>query len=60
MLILQVDAVRKLINLGSDVNALKRGDWTPLMLASTKSGPEGLEVASVMFVFLILPFLLNG
>lgn len=32
----QLDSVLKLCSYGSDVNALRRGDWTALMLACTK------------------------
>ncbi|XP_066149158.1 ankyrin repeat domain-containing protein 16-like isoform X2 [Euwallacea fornicatus] len=32
----QLHSVKKLCSYGADVNALRRGDWTPLMLACTK------------------------
>ncbi|XP_063981031.1 ankyrin repeat domain-containing protein 16-like [Diachasmimorpha longicaudata] len=34
------DIVEFLIDQGAEVDALKRADWTPLMLACTKSGPD--------------------
>ncbi|XP_071636363.1 ankyrin repeat domain-containing protein 16 isoform X1 [Temnothorax longispinosus] len=34
----QEDILKYLLNKGASVDALKRGDWTPLMLACTKSG----------------------
>ncbi|XP_011300617.1 ankyrin repeat domain-containing protein 16 [Fopius arisanus] len=34
------DIVEFLIGQGAEVDALKRADWTPLMLACTKGGPE--------------------
>lgn len=35
----QLDSVLRLCCYGADVNALRRGDWTPLMLACTKIQP---------------------
>ncbi|XP_065572279.1 ankyrin repeat domain-containing protein 16-like isoform X2 [Artemia franciscana] len=42
----QLECVKILIQYGSDVNALKRGDWTPLMLACTKV--DNLQVVKVL------------
>ncbi|XP_066260043.1 ankyrin repeat domain-containing protein 16-like [Euwallacea similis] len=36
----QLHSVKKLCSYGADVNALRRGDWTPLMLACTKIQAE--------------------
>ena len=30
------------------VDPLKRADWTPLMLACTKDGPEALEIVKML------------
>ena len=35
--------VEYLLEKGANVNSLKRADWTPLMLACTKTGPEALS-----------------
>ncbi|KAJ8954490.1 hypothetical protein NQ314_007096 [Rhamnusium bicolor] len=36
----QYEACKKLIKHGADINAIKRADWTPLMLACTKINGE--------------------
>lgn len=42
------DNVRFLIENGADVNALKRADWTPLMLASTKTNAGSFKIAELL------------
>ncbi|XP_034936142.1 ankyrin repeat domain-containing protein 16-like [Chelonus insularis] len=37
------DIVEYLIDNGAEVDAIKRADWTPLMLACTKDGPDAIE-----------------
>ncbi|KAL6254433.1 hypothetical protein P5V15_014482 [Pogonomyrmex californicus] len=37
------DVLKYLLENGAEVDALKRADWTPLMLACTKSGPTAHE-----------------
>ncbi|XP_011635023.1 ankyrin repeat domain-containing protein 16-like isoform X2 [Pogonomyrmex barbatus] len=37
------DVLKYLLEKGAEVDALKRADWTPLMLACTKSGPTAHE-----------------
>nr|CAD7460478.1 unnamed protein product [Timema tahoe] len=44
----QPHVVRYLIKQGAEVNALKRADWTPLMLACTKMGPDALEIVNIL------------
>nr|CAD7446148.1 unnamed protein product [Timema bartmani] len=44
----QPHVVRYLIKQGAEVNALKRADWTPLMLACTKVGPDALEIVNIL------------
>ncbi|XP_018362324.1 PREDICTED: ankyrin repeat domain-containing protein 16-like [Trachymyrmex cornetzi] len=39
----QEDILKYLLGKGASVDALKRGDWTPLMLACTKSGPTARQ-----------------
>ena len=43
-----VDCVRLLLSRGADVNALKRNEWTPLMLACAKTGPSLLEIVKLL------------
>ena len=38
------ESVQYLLDHGCDVNALKRADWTPLMLAATRAGEEASKV----------------
>lgn len=40
--------VQFLIDNGADVNALKRSDWTPLMLACTKNNAESVKIAHLL------------
>ncbi|XP_036141417.1 ankyrin repeat domain-containing protein 16 [Monomorium pharaonis] len=42
------EIVQYLLDNGALVDALKRGDWTPLMLACTKSGPTAHQTISVL------------
>nr|CAD7263675.1 unnamed protein product [Timema shepardi] len=44
----QPHVVQYLIKQGAEVNALKRADWTPLMLACTKVGPDALEIVNIL------------
>jgi len=37
-----------LINEGASIDPLKRADWTPLMLACTKSGPAARQCIDVL------------
>jgi hypothetical protein len=43
-----LDCVSLLLSRGADVNALKRNEWTPLMLACAKTGPEFFEVVKML------------
>ncbi|XP_050302292.1 ankyrin repeat domain-containing protein 16-like [Anthonomus grandis grandis] len=40
----QYESVLQLCSYGASVNALKRADWTPLMLACTKLQPQSLNI----------------
>lgn len=42
------DNVRALVEEGADVNAIKRADWTPLMLACAKSGGDSAGIVEVL------------
>lgn len=45
----QYEACQKLLEMGADINALKRADWTPLMLACTKIiGEDTLKTVEVL------------
>ncbi|KAL0121471.1 hypothetical protein PUN28_006763 [Cardiocondyla obscurior] len=44
----QEDVLKYLLNKGASVDALKRGDWTPLMLACTKSGPAACQCINAL------------
>lgn len=44
----QFESVAKLLSYGSEVNALRRGDWTPLMLACTKIKPINLKIVKLL------------
>ncbi|XP_030755991.1 ankyrin repeat domain-containing protein 16-like [Sitophilus oryzae] len=46
----QLASVLKLCSYGADVNALRRGDWTPLMLACTKIQDDiSLQIVQTLF-----------
>ncbi|XP_050449067.1 ankyrin repeat domain-containing protein 16-like [Cataglyphis hispanica] len=44
----QEEVLRYLLEKGASVDALKRGDWTPLMLACTKNGPAACQCISAL------------
>lgn len=44
----QLESTRILLQNAADVNAIKRADWTPLMLACTKKGPNSLEIVRLL------------
>lgn len=44
----QAGACQRLLNHGANANALKRNDWTPLMLACTNSGDQAIETVRVL------------
>ena len=44
----QVEIVRLLLQHNVKVDPLKRADWTPLMLACTKTGPGALQVVQML------------
>ncbi|XP_011870346.1 PREDICTED: ankyrin repeat domain-containing protein 16-like isoform X2 [Vollenhovia emeryi] len=44
----QKDILKYLLTKGASVDALKRGDWTPLMLACTKSGPAARQCINTL------------
>ena len=44
----KAEIVRTLLEHNVKVDPLKRADWTPLMLACTKAGPEALEVVKLL------------
>jgi ankyrin repeat protein len=45
--------------LGADVNQMKRSDWTPLMLASTKLGSMALQTVHVLLNHKADPHIMN-
>ncbi|XP_053982841.1 ankyrin repeat domain-containing protein 16-like [Hylaeus volcanicus] len=53
------DVVKYLIEKGADVNALRRADWTPLMLACTKTGSEACECIATLLQAEANPFIQN-
>ncbi|OAD59307.1 Ankyrin repeat domain-containing protein 16 [Eufriesea mexicana] len=53
------DIVKYLIEKGATVDALKRADWTPLMLACTKTGSEADECITALFEAKANPFFRN-
>ncbi|XP_076178137.1 ankyrin repeat domain-containing protein 16 [Ptiloglossa arizonensis] len=55
----RIDVVKFLIVEGAAVNALKRADWTPLMLACTKTGTEAYECIVALLKAGADPFLRN-
>ena len=44
----QVEIVRLLLQHNVKVDPLKRADWTPLMLACTKTGPGALQIVQML------------
>ena len=44
----QFGAVALLLKNGAQVDAIKKADWTPLMLACTKIGPQALSVVKLL------------
>jgi len=44
----RAEIVRILLEHNVKVDPLKRADWTPLMLACTKDGPEALEIVKML------------
>lgn len=42
------EVVRILLNEGVEVDPIKRADWTPLMMAVTKIGPDAQKVVSIL------------
>ncbi|XP_076751287.1 ankyrin repeat domain-containing protein 16 [Xylocopa sonorina] len=53
------DVVKYLIKKGATVDSLKRADWTPLMLACTKTGNEAFECIAALLEAKANPFLRN-
>ncbi|KAK1127387.1 hypothetical protein K0M31_003928 [Melipona bicolor] len=53
------DIVKYLIKKGADVDALKRADWTPLMLACTKTGNDAYECILALLEAKANPLLRN-
>ncbi|CAD1477227.1 unnamed protein product, partial [Heterotrigona itama] len=53
------DIVRYLIEKGADVDVLKRADWTPLMLACTKTGNDAYECILALLEAKANPLLRN-
>lgn len=44
----QYGVVMLLVKLGSEINVIRRGDWTPLMLACTKTGEDALKIIELL------------
>ncbi|KAL3270517.1 hypothetical protein HHI36_021056 [Cryptolaemus montrouzieri] len=44
----QLECVKLLVQNGADINAIKRSDWTPLMLACTKSDKNYLDIVEYL------------
>ncbi|KAG7201780.1 hypothetical protein KM043_004500 [Ampulex compressa] len=53
------DVLKYLIEKGASVDALKRADWTPLMLACTKTGADACECVSRLLEAQANPFTRN-
>ncbi|XP_023710593.1 ankyrin repeat domain-containing protein 16 [Cryptotermes secundus] len=51
--------VNYLLQHGADVNQIKRSDWTPLMLASTKLGSMALQTVHVLLNHEADPYIVN-
>ncbi|XP_021933211.1 ankyrin repeat domain-containing protein 16-like [Zootermopsis nevadensis] len=51
--------VQYLLQHGADINQMKRSDWTPLMLASTKLGSIALKTVHVLLNHEANPYIMN-
>lgn len=55
----QYEVIELLLRYNAQVNAIKRADWTPLMLACTKTGENALKIVKLLLEHGALPDLRN-